>query len=135
MESKPEKSDEIRLEKMTADECKLFVRINRRDVMLEKAGEGAAARYILTWGLEGQRQKSGREGFIAILDTRLAVEQLLNYKPPEYKAKKRKAPEPASLMFDESGRADSFRQVIKVLIKEILRLEDRKLLARYKRIS
>lgn len=132
MKSGHEKRDPAsRLEKLTADNSKLFCIIKNRDVTLEKTGEGMFARYILTLGLEGEGHKYGRDGIVAILDTRLAVEHVLNHVPPG-KMRRRGKAELMNVFCDGSVNADGIRQIVNVLIEEILRLEDRKCLAHYR---
>ena len=118
-----------RLSKMTEDGTGIIVEINKRVVTLEKTGENDVARYILTWGLEGAQHSAGRTGFIAIFDTRLAVEQILDHQPPADKSKKGQL-ETLGIL-DGSEKAEHLKHVIRVLIYEILRLQELRLVGYY----
>ncbi len=120
-----EKSEaEIKLNEMTDGNRIVIVRNEGRILTLEKTGENENQRFILAWGLEGDRHPAGREGFIAILSTRLAVEQVLNHKPPRSRGKKAELEQISA--FDATRRAVYFRHLVEKLIGKILKAQEQR---------
>jgi hypothetical protein len=115
---------------MTANGTHVFIRLNGRDVMLERTGDEEGERYILTWGMEGKHHPAGMEGLMAVIHpVNLAVEQVMNYPPPEKGKQKRIE---MVHLFDRSERAEKLRMNASRLIKDILTAQEQKRVATYR---